>query len=347
MRLPAAMIAATAGGAPSGALAWPSGPTSAVSPGSGSGSAAGGARAAAGRDRRRRGRAAEPSSPSRTEARPSKPRSRRRAPPARRRAPPLRRGGRRSTGGGACDSRRRRGPFSRKRRARGRSGAASGEPRPMRLSQLRSALTTSPRRPPGSSRRRRRRPRGPVRARRGRGRRLDTPLYCYRPLTGVHPRALGAVGRLPSLPPRGPRAESAGRVDGYLERRACRGRRRAREPPTPRCTLPRRVFEESTDFVFHARALRPRVPRARGASSRRADRERLRDRAARHALHSDELRSATACRWPAATPSPTRPTRSAGTPSTAAPTCSSCCAGSRSPVTPRRSVRCARAWPAC
>ena len=84
------------------------------------------------------------------------------------------------------------------------------------------------------------------------GRRRDTPLYCYRPLTAefIDDR-LGLLGRLPSFLPALHALGNAGGLETYLELRG-------EKPPPPgrdrtaaalRAFLSR-VFEDSTDFVL-------------------------------------------------------------------------------------------------
>ena len=85
------------------------------------------------------------------------------------------------------------------------------------------------------------------------GGRRDSPLYCYRPLTGdfIRERS-GALALLPSHLPAAHALIAAGRVDGYLEAQGVRGLPPGRERAEAalHCFLAR-VFEDSTDFVFH------------------------------------------------------------------------------------------------
>ena len=84
-------------------------------------------------------------------------------------------------------------------------------------------------------------------------RRRDTPLYCYRPLTGAFiDQRVGILEQLPSYLPACTRSGSAGGLDPYLH---ARGERwlpqdaRERGEAALRLFLTR-VFEDSTDFVL-------------------------------------------------------------------------------------------------
>src|SRR6476619_4238764 len=109
------------------------------------------------------------------------------------------------------------------RRARGRSGAAPGEPRPMRLSQLRSALHDCCEEAAWQ-----------LASDAGDGHevsfevvaggRRDSPLDCYRPLAGVFIRErAGELALLASYLPAAHALIAAGRVDGDLEAQGVRG----------------------------------------------------------------------------------------------------------------------------
>jgi hypothetical protein len=86
-----------------------------------------------------------------------------------------------------------------------------------------------------------------------RGRRLDTPLYCYRPLTDAFIRdRVGVFGRLPTY---APAARALAGMDGLVE--YLRAQREPRIPNDPReladATLRvfiGRVFSEATEFVI-------------------------------------------------------------------------------------------------
>jgi hypothetical protein len=85
------------------------------------------------------------------------------------------------------------------------------------------------------------------------GGRRGSPLYCYRPLTGDFIRErTGALALLPSHLPAAHALVAAGRIDDYLEAQGLRGLAPGRERAEAalHCFLAR-VFEDSTDFVFH------------------------------------------------------------------------------------------------
>ena len=85
------------------------------------------------------------------------------------------------------------------------------------------------------------------------GGRRDSPLYCYRPLTGDFIRErTGALGLLPTHLPAAHALVSAGRLDAYLDAQGVHGLQpgRDRAEAALHCFLAR-VFEDSTDFVFH------------------------------------------------------------------------------------------------
>jgi hypothetical protein len=84
------------------------------------------------------------------------------------------------------------------------------------------------------------------------GGRRDSPLYCYRPLTGdfIRERS-GALALLASHLPAAHALIAAGRIDSYLDAQGVRGLPPGRERAEAalHCFLAR-VFEDSTDFVF-------------------------------------------------------------------------------------------------
>ncbi|MCU0258847.1 MAG: hypothetical protein MUC84_02375 [Solirubrobacteraceae bacterium] len=85
------------------------------------------------------------------------------------------------------------------------------------------------------------------------GGRRDAPLYCYRPLTAAFIRErTGVLGRLPGYLPAAHALVAAGRLDDWLDAQGVHappaGRERA--DAALHCFLAR-VFEDSTDFVFH------------------------------------------------------------------------------------------------
>jgi hypothetical protein len=84
------------------------------------------------------------------------------------------------------------------------------------------------------------------------GGRRDTPLYCYRPLTGTFiAQRAGVLSRLPSYVPAAHALAGAGGVDDYLERRGERAPSGARErADAALLAFLARVFEESTDFAL-------------------------------------------------------------------------------------------------
>src|SRR4051812_34567161 len=88
--------------------------------------------------------------------------------------------------------------------------------------------------------------------------RRDSPLYCYRPLTGDFiTERVSLLGRLPSYLPALAALADCGRLDAYLENRG---------EPVPRDSRERaesalrsflgRVFEDSSDFVLSPDRLR-------------------------------------------------------------------------------------------
>ena len=83
--------------------------------------------------------------------------------------------------------------------------------------------------------------------------RSDSPLYCYRPLTGdfIRQRS-GVLTRLPSYLAAAHALIAAGRLDDYLEARGAPAHAagRDRADAALHCFLAR-VFEDSSDFVFH------------------------------------------------------------------------------------------------
>jgi hypothetical protein len=85
------------------------------------------------------------------------------------------------------------------------------------------------------------------------GRRRDTPLYCYRPLTGAFiDERIGILGRLPSYLPAVHAIAGMGGLDAYLE---ARGEHRIPQEPRDRADATlraflTRVFEDSDDFVL-------------------------------------------------------------------------------------------------
>jgi hypothetical protein len=85
------------------------------------------------------------------------------------------------------------------------------------------------------------------------GRRRDTPLYCYRPLTAAFiDERIGILGRLPSYLPAVHALAALGGLDAYLEARGERRipqEARERADATLRAFLAR-VFEDSDDFVL-------------------------------------------------------------------------------------------------
>jgi hypothetical protein len=89
------------------------------------------------------------------------------------------------------------------------------------------------------------------------GGRRDTPLYCYRPLTGAFiAQRTGVLSRLPSYLPAAHALAGAGGVDDYLERRGERAPSGARErADAALLTFLGRVFEESTDFALSTERL--------------------------------------------------------------------------------------------
>ncbi len=85
------------------------------------------------------------------------------------------------------------------------------------------------------------------------GGRRDSPLYCYRPLTGDFIRErTGALALLPTHLPAAHALVVAGRLDAYLDAQGVRGLEPSRERAEAalHCFLAR-VFQDSTDFVFH------------------------------------------------------------------------------------------------
>jgi hypothetical protein len=86
-----------------------------------------------------------------------------------------------------------------------------------------------------------------------RGGRRDSPLYCYRPLTGDFiEQRVALLGRLESFLPAVHALSSLGRLDEYLVARGERGfpaEARARAEFALRVFLSR-VFEDSSDFAF-------------------------------------------------------------------------------------------------
>ena len=237
------------------------------------------------------------------------------------------------------------------RRARGRSAAAPGEPRLMRLRQLRSALHAFCEEAAWQ-----------LASDAGDGAevpfevvepaaRRDSPLYCYRPLTGdfIRERS-GALALLPSHLPAAHALIAAGRLDAYLDAqgvsRVCRPGASA---PRRRCATSSRASSRTRPTSSStSSASTPPSASSRASSATAAPRTSASRRSSASRCSPTRSRSATACRWCAATRSPRRPTRSAGTPPTAARTRSSSCAGSRSPATRRRcgEVRVAPAPPA-
>ncbi len=85
------------------------------------------------------------------------------------------------------------------------------------------------------------------------GGRRDSPLYCYRPLTGdfIRERS-GALSLLQTHLPAAHALIAGGRLDAYLDAQGVRGLPPGRERAEAalHCFLAR-VFEDSTDFVFH------------------------------------------------------------------------------------------------
>src|SRR5512132_1054839 len=86
-----------------------------------------------------------------------------------------------------------------------------------------------------------------------RGGRRDSPLYCYRPLTGDFiEQRVALLGRLESFLPAVHALTLLGGLDRYLGERGQRGfpaEARARAESALRVFLPR-AFEESTDFAL-------------------------------------------------------------------------------------------------
>lgn len=83
--------------------------------------------------------------------------------------------------------------------------------------------------------------------------RRDSPLYCYRPLTGDFIRErTTALARLPGYLPAAHALVAAGRLDAYLDLRGVHspGAGRERADAALHGFLAR-VFEDTTDFVFH------------------------------------------------------------------------------------------------
>lgn len=86
-----------------------------------------------------------------------------------------------------------------------------------------------------------------------RGARRDTPLYCYRPLTGTFIRArVGVLERLPSYPAA---ARALAALDGVEHYLRAQGESRVPAEPRPRadlalCVFIGRVFCEATEFVI-------------------------------------------------------------------------------------------------
>ncbi|MSW84503.1 MAG: hypothetical protein F2832_07135 [Actinobacteria bacterium] len=81
--------------------------------------------------------------------------------------------------------------------------------------------------------------------------RRDTPLYCYRPLTGAFIRDHAAVlSRLPAYLPATQALITAGRLDAWLEAQGIHaGPGRERVDASLHCFLSR-MFGDATDFVF-------------------------------------------------------------------------------------------------
>jgi len=83
--------------------------------------------------------------------------------------------------------------------------------------------------------------------------RRDSPLYCYRPLTGdfIRERS-GVLTRLPSYLAAAHALIAAGRLDDYLDARGApvHAAGRDRADAALHCFLAR-VFEDSSDFAFH------------------------------------------------------------------------------------------------
>ena len=83
--------------------------------------------------------------------------------------------------------------------------------------------------------------------------RRDAPLYCYRPLTADFIRErTGVLSKLPSYLPAAHGLIAAGRLEDWLEAQGVHAPTAGRERADAalHCFLAR-VFEESTDFVFH------------------------------------------------------------------------------------------------
>ncbi len=86
-----------------------------------------------------------------------------------------------------------------------------------------------------------------------RGRRLDTPLYCYRPLTGAFIRdRVGVFGRLPTY---APAARALAGMDGLDDYLRAQGEPRIRTEPRELADAAlrvfiSRVFSEATEFVI-------------------------------------------------------------------------------------------------
>lgn len=140
------------------------------------------------------------------------------------------------------------------RAALGRSAQSTGEPRPMRLRQLRTALhdfcEEAALQLASDACDGHEVPFEVVAG--GRGGRGDSPLYCYRPLTGdfIRERS-GALALLQSHLPAAHALVAAGRIDAYLDAQGVRGLSPGRERAEAalHCFLAR-VFQDSTDFVF-------------------------------------------------------------------------------------------------
>jgi hypothetical protein len=91
-----------------------------------------------------------------------------------------------------------------------------------------------------------------------RGRRRDTPLYCYRPLTDAFIRShVGELSRLPTYPVAARALSGLDGVEAYL-----RDHGESRVPSDPReradmalCVFLSRIFAEATEFVITAERL--------------------------------------------------------------------------------------------